>query len=149
KYNNDFLGDFSKEVNWNGEHVGFVAEEIGAIDPRLITTDMEGLPNTVRYEFITPVLAQAIQELNLNVLAIAQMSASTTATSTMATTTPRAQQFAANFFANLFQKVGVWLADANNGLQDIVAKYFHAEVIYAAEKICVGTECLTEGDVHN
>ena len=62
-YKPDYLGSFASEPNWNGERVGFIAEEVQKIDPRLVTTDALGNTDTVRYELITPILAKAIQEL--------------------------------------------------------------------------------------
>lgn len=44
-------------------HVGFLAEEIEAIDPRLVTYDAEGLSNGVQYQNITSVLVGAVKQL--------------------------------------------------------------------------------------
>jgi len=43
--------------------VGFVAEEIAAIDPRLVTRNAAGEIEGVKYERLTAVLAGAVQEL--------------------------------------------------------------------------------------
>ena len=80
----DFLGGgYINEPNWNGQQVGFIAEEVQQIDPRLITLDKTGIPMSVRYENLTALLAKGLQELNLKVESIASI-ASTTATSTPA-----------------------------------------------------------------
>ena len=63
-YRPDFLGSFVNEPNWNGEHAGFIAEEVAAIDPRFATFDKEGRPDTVRYEFMTSILTKAVQDIN-------------------------------------------------------------------------------------
>jgi hypothetical protein len=52
--------------------------------------------------------------------------------------------FLDSFFANLFNRVTVWLSDATNGISDIFANTFQAK-----EKICVDGECLTKNDIHN
>ena len=44
------------------ERVGFIAEEVYKIDPRLVDLDAEGKPLTVRYQELTAVLVKAIQE---------------------------------------------------------------------------------------
>ncbi|MFO0042162.1 MAG: tail fiber domain-containing protein [Pseudomonadota bacterium] len=52
---------------WKSTHeadIGFVAEEIAAIDPRLVTRDAAGEIEGVKYERLTAVLAVALQESN-------------------------------------------------------------------------------------
>ena len=46
-----------------GVQVGFIAEEVMEIDPRLVSLDKEGLPFSVRYQNFTAMLTKAIQEL--------------------------------------------------------------------------------------
>jgi hypothetical protein len=54
KYNN---GDDST-------HLGFIAEEVNALDPRLVAYEADGVtPRSVRYEEFTAILTTAIQEL--------------------------------------------------------------------------------------
>ena len=53
--------------DWKETHeadVGFVAEEIAAIDPRLVTRNAAGEIEGVKYERLTAVLAAALQESN-------------------------------------------------------------------------------------
>ena len=49
----------------NSEHLGFIAEEVYKLDPRLVDLDPngDGLPFTVKYGQYTAVLTKAIQEL--------------------------------------------------------------------------------------
>jgi len=54
------------------------------------------------------------------------------------------ESFVTAFFANVKSTIGVWLADATNGIGDIFANVFNAK-----EKICVDGECLTKDDIHN
>ncbi len=52
---------------WKGSHqpdIGFVAEEIAALDERLITRNANGEVEGVKYERLTAVLAGAVQELS-------------------------------------------------------------------------------------
>jgi hypothetical protein len=49
------------------EHLGFIAEEVFALEPRLASIGSDGLPRSVRYEELTSVLAKSIQELNKKV----------------------------------------------------------------------------------
>lgn len=52
------------------QQVGFIAEDIEKIDPRLVVLDDDGKPYTVRYENITAVLAGAVQNLQKQIRAI-------------------------------------------------------------------------------
>jgi hypothetical protein len=54
------------------EHVGFIAEEVLAIDPRLVAFEADGKTAFgLKYDRMTSILAGAIQELNLKVEAVA------------------------------------------------------------------------------
>lgn len=66
-YKPSFNGTKQSDPNYNGQQVGFIAEEMQKIDPRLIVVDKENLPYSVRYENITAVLAAAIQELDTKI----------------------------------------------------------------------------------
>lgn len=48
-----------------GEQIGLIAEQVQAIDPRLVSLDDEGKPRGVRYMQMTAILAGAIQALKL------------------------------------------------------------------------------------
>lgn len=50
--------------------VGFIAEEVERIDPRLVNYDPQGRPHSVRYEDITSILTKGIQELDARVRAL-------------------------------------------------------------------------------
>lgn len=73
KYKPDFNGELQNNANYSGEQVGFIAEDVEKIDPRLVvvetgTTTFEGktypagTPHSVRYEQMTALLAGAIQD---------------------------------------------------------------------------------------
>jgi hypothetical protein len=123
---------YNADVGVPGEQFGFIAEEVETLDPRLVVHDAQGLPFSVRYENMTAVLALGIQELNLNMSAIA---------STTATSTPQSSSFANSFFTNLFSRVGAWLADAGNGIQSVFAKKVSTEELCVSDasgaKTCI------------
>ena len=118
-----------------GLRYGFIAEEVNTVDPQLVGYDEAGNPNSVRYTSIIPLLTQSIQELDLNLMALASSSA---------TTTPGSQAFVHGFFENLFSRIGDWLANAANGIENLFANTFRAK-----EKICVDDQCLTRDDIRN
>ncbi len=51
--------------------LGFIAEEVDKIDPKLVAYNKEGLPDSVRYENYTAVLTKAIQEQQAQITALA------------------------------------------------------------------------------
>jgi hypothetical protein len=104
------------------EQVGFIAEEVFAVDPRLVQLDQAGLPDALRLDAFLPVMVKSIQELNLNLESIA---------STTALTTPKSESFAESFFSNLFSRMTTWLADAGNGIAQVFAKEVYTD------KLCV------------
>jgi hypothetical protein len=56
---------YNDNVGIPGEQVGFIAEQVLQIDPRLVVLDASGTPFTVRYEQLTSILAKAIQQIAL------------------------------------------------------------------------------------
>ncbi len=54
---------YNENTGIKGEQVGFIAEELGEVDPRLIGHDSDGRPNSVRYMQSTAILTRAIQQL--------------------------------------------------------------------------------------
>jgi hypothetical protein len=57
-------GIFARNVNFQRERVGFLAEDINAIDPRFVGYEADGkTPRTVGYEQMVPLLVKAIQEM--------------------------------------------------------------------------------------
>ncbi|MES2930470.1 MAG: tail fiber domain-containing protein [Patescibacteria group bacterium] len=119
------------------KRIGFVAEEVLSIDPRLIafepgsTTD----PRGVRYEETTALLAAALQELNLEVKTLSE---------------PWTAQESGSFAGKFTTRLSEWLSDAGNGIRTIAADTFRAREA-VVERICVGTEenktCITKDDL--
>jgi hypothetical protein len=125
--------------NWNSEatgtptHAGFIAQAVEELLPDLVYTDDYGM-KSLNYAGFTPYITDALQEVALDLQAIA---------STTASSTPVSQVFAASFFSNIFARVTTWLADAGNGIADLFAETIHAKTIYA-DKLCLGATCVTE-----
>jgi hypothetical protein len=46
-----------------GDQVGFIAEQVNTIDPRLVVFDASNTPFSVKYENLTAILAKALQEI--------------------------------------------------------------------------------------
>lgn len=110
---------------------GFIAQDLYKYYPEAVTANGDnGLiplgatssPWSVDYGRLTPLLAKAIQELNLNLETLA---------TTSATSTPESQSFAVSFFSSLFAHITAWLASADNGIQDLFAKNVYAENVTA------------------
>jgi hypothetical protein len=64
KYKDSYLGGFVTDPNMNGHFVGFVAEDVAQVDPRLVTVDAQGIPDNVAYANITSVLTKAVQQIH-------------------------------------------------------------------------------------
>ncbi len=124
KYNEDL-----SEKEW----LGFIAEEVEKIEPRLVAYDNAGLVHGVHYQEYTAVLTNAIKELHMNFEVLA---------STTASSTPRAQSFATAFFTNLFSRVSVWLGDASNGIGDLFANRVRTKELCISDEI--GETCITK-----
>lgn len=105
---------------------GFIAQELYNIYPEAVHVGGDDLvtnPWSVEYGRLTPLLVKSIQELNLNLDAVA---GTVTPTPSSASET-----FVTAFFNNLFGKITTWLADAANGIGKIFA-----EEVYT-NKLCV------------
>ena len=54
---------YNSDIGIPATQVGFIAEQVQQIDPRLVVLDSSNAPFTVRYENLTAVLAKAIQDI--------------------------------------------------------------------------------------
>lgn len=83
----DFNQGFENDPNYDGQQVGFIADQVGSVDPRLIevttatttfedTTYAPGVPETLNDRAMTSVLWSGVQELNAKIDAIKQGSRS-------------------------------------------------------------------------
>ncbi|MES2223559.1 MAG: tail fiber domain-containing protein [Patescibacteria group bacterium] len=63
-YKPEFNGALQSNPNYSGEQLGFIAEEVNAVDPRLVTLEADGTTvHGVRYEKITAILVKAVKEI--------------------------------------------------------------------------------------
>lgn len=122
---------------------GFIAQDVFDVFPDAVTRpDSENDLWMMDYGRMTPLLAKAIQDLNLDLKAIA---------STSASTTPRSLAFSESFFGNLFSRITGFLADAGNGIAEIFTKTLRAENVYAdtvtTNKLCLEDLCVTKAQL--
>jgi hypothetical protein len=118
-------------------HLGFIAEEINALDPRLVIYQEDGVtPNSVQYANITALLAKGIQELDARSLSFA----STTTIRIDLLEGRLAQLEGISNANNSFPSLTQWLASATNGIHDIYATVFHAE------EVRTNTLCIKKSD---
>ncbi len=99
------------------EQIGFLAQDLEQYFPQLVATDDDGM-KSVYYAQMTPILTEAVRELDLKITNIESFATATN-------TTFKDQLIA-------------WLGDVANG----VTKIFAHEV--QTDKLCVGQTCLTE-----
>jgi hypothetical protein len=113
-------GDYSPEDSPHS--YGMIAEEVQTVDPNLVDFGYDGQPLTLHFEKITGLTVQAIQELNLDLEAIA---------STTASTTPGNPAFGRAFLASLSARMVNWLADSTNGIGKLLVHEAHADQLCA------------------
>ncbi|MCC6198942.1 tail fiber domain-containing protein, partial [Candidatus Nomurabacteria bacterium] len=89
--------------NWNTEsdtddkHIGFIAQEVEQIYPDLVSTDQNGL-KSLNYTGLIPYTIKAIQEINLNIIGIRDLTTENTWRDSLIS----------------------WFADTANGIQSLV-----------------------------
>src|SRR3989338_4202773 len=128
----------AKTYNMIGDpesEVGFIAQDVQALFPGATSTiDPTNGYLGVSYVSLIPIISQAVKEMNLNLEGIA------------GTTTPlpgsASESFATAFFTNLKTTLSAWLADAGNGITNILAG-----TITAKNELCIGTTCVTEAQL--
>ncbi|MBP9711327.1 MAG: tail fiber domain-containing protein, partial [Candidatus Pacebacteria bacterium] len=137
--------DLTNAVQW-----GFIAEDTALVSPELVTYNSLGEAKNISKLAVTAITVKAIQELDINLLALASSTIATTTTPDMATSTRNAITFANSFWENLFAKVTVWLASAGNGIADLFATTITAETVYA-KQLCLtdnsGETCVTKSQL--
>jgi hypothetical protein len=76
QYTPECNGTLQSDPNFSGTFVGFIAEDVAKVDPRLITIDATGTtptaPHGVRYENITAILTGAIKQIAGELAALEQ-----------------------------------------------------------------------------
>jgi hypothetical protein len=115
--------------------IGFIAEDVQKISPTYLTSyNTDGSLYGVNYLHFSAVLTKAIQEMNLNLEAVA------------GTITPlpgsRSESFVTAFLSNIYNKIGIWLADAGNGIQDFFANRVRTKELCVSDDS--GETCITK-----
>ncbi|MEO5646655.1 MAG: tail fiber domain-containing protein [Candidatus Paceibacterota bacterium] len=110
------------DYNWNIEqdtdakHAGFIAQEVRQIFPDLVMEDSRTHLLSLNYAGLMPYTVQAIQEMNMNIVAIDDMTKKNT----------------------WRDAIMNWLADSKNGITGIFSKKV------TTDELCVGTVCVTQ-----
>ncbi len=118
-------------------YTGVFAQELYNVYPHAVTKPINDADKwMVDYSKLTPVMIASIQELDLNLNAIA------------GTITPLAgstnESFVNAFFKNVYEKVDTWMADKANNIGDFFANKVHTKQICVAKSD--GTEFCADGD---
>jgi hypothetical protein len=130
--NNSVLDDLVKvrtvTYNWKANPsgdpmIGFLAQDLEQYFPQLVNTDGNGY-KTVNYAVMTPILTEAVRELNLKINNIESIA------------TLQNQTFKDSLIA--------WFGDAGNGIVHLVAGLIEGDTIKAKNELCVGARCITE-----
>ncbi len=113
--------------NWKnyptkGSQIGFLAQDLEQYFPEVVSVAPNGF-KTVSYGGMTPILVEAVRELNMKVNALALGQTPTT----------------------VFDGIKIWLGDASNGIENLFAKKI------TTEQLCVrnasGETCLSREDL--
>ncbi|MDB5254762.1 MAG: hypothetical protein JWL92_138, partial [Candidatus Nomurabacteria bacterium] len=99
------------------KHAGFIAQEVRQVFPDLISADAATGTLSMNYTGLVPYTIAAIQEMNLNITSISDL------------THPNTWRTA----------LTAWFANNTNGIGDFVANRFRAK-----NEICINNTCVTE-----
>jgi hypothetical protein len=118
----DLLNVRTVTYNWLGnptgdQQIGFLAQNLEQYFPQLVATDSEGM-KSVYYAQMTPILVEAIRELDLKITNI--------------------ETFATSMNTTFIDGVRTWLGDVGNGIEKIFAREINTE------KLCINQTCVTE-----
>lgn len=116
--------------NWNSnatgsKQIGFIAQDLQQYFPQLVSVGQGGYLQ-VNYAQMTPILVEAIRELNLNITSLTYMDK----------TNP------------LRDALIAWFGNAANGITQLYVKVFHADRGEFRNEVCLGQEgnqtCVTK-----
>ncbi len=124
----------------NQENVGLIAEDVSAIDSRLVIYDQDGKPNGVKYENLTAILLKGIQELasttDKMALDIEALQAAVASTTQSLSIGGNNVQAVVDYLASLGVKIEQGIAY----FKEIVADKFTANILYVRKGLQVGDE---------
>jgi hypothetical protein len=113
--------DFKNSTYGSGEQLGFIAQELQGVIPQVVTNGPDY--KSVNYGLITPVLAKAIQELDIKISDIQSLANED------------------NSFGDILRN---WFASATNGIQEFVAG-----TVRAKNQLCIDDVCVTKSQLQN
>ncbi|MCR4279339.1 MAG: tail fiber domain-containing protein [Candidatus Zambryskibacteria bacterium] len=102
-------------------NIGFIAQDVQEIIPSAVTINEKSGMLSLKTEFIMPYLVNAIQELDLKIEG------------------PEGDFSLSSLFADIWDAVVAKLADAANGIGEMIAGTFRAK-----DKLCINETCVTE-----
>jgi hypothetical protein len=103
--------------NWNAEvdtdatHIGFIAQEVEAVFPNLVSTDPNTGLKSLSYGGLTPYLVKAVQEMNIKITGITDLTTTNTWRDSLI----------------------AWFASSANGINEFVSGSVRAK-----DKLCIG-----------
>jgi hypothetical protein len=111
--------NWKEGINQNTQ-IGFIAQNINEYFPELVSTNHDGMLS-VNYAGMTPILAKAIQELDLKITTI--------------------ESFASDVNTTFIDSIRNWLGDVGNG----ITRLFAQQVV--TDELCIGSTCVTESQL--
>jgi hypothetical protein len=106
---------YKKSADPDGRvRIGFIAEEVQDLIPELVNLDKDGLPESVDYAKLTPILVKAIQDQQLQILALQSAASSTSASIFSASSTALALAGDATFIDVIVDKIKLSLQSATD-----------------------------------
>lgn len=110
--------------NWkegvnNSKQIGFIAQNLQEHFPELVSENRDGML-AVNYAGITPVIVEAIRELDIKITGIQQELT----------------------YQSFISRIINWFGDATNGITEFIAG-----TIRAKDQLCVGNTCVTESQL--
>ncbi len=131
--------------------IGFIAEEVGAVDKRLIFTEADGVtPRGVRYEDMVAVLAKAIKEQQVQINAFQSATSTSSNTHSTSTIIVNNNTNSSNSSSNLSEEAIASItsnasAAALSGLTAVVADLFASSTVL--NNLASSTGALVAGNV--
>lgn len=114
--------------NWinfpdKGSQIGFLAQDLEQYFPQVVSEAPNGF-KTVSYGGMTPILVEAIREMNLKIITISDMETENTWRDSLI----------------------AWFGNTANGITDLYAKVFHADRVETKE-LCIEDLCVTKSQL--
>ena len=121
--------------------MGFIAQEVQPILPKLVTTQFDGTLS-LNYGGFTPIIIKAIQDIDLKLEDLTNIEVGLVDASGNET-----------FVGRFFSRIESWLGDVANGIENLYVKVAHSNKSYTKE-LCViddsGAEtCITKTQLDN